>query len=80
MVALVERFQREGATTRHETRKLAKATKAAGKGRPRNFTYRFQPSTKAFNLSLQFRKKDVERDEIISALRAILTELEGATG
>lgn len=79
MVSLVERFQREGATTRHEARKLTKATKAAGKGRPKNFVYRFQPQTKAFNLSLQFRKSDVPRTEIISALRAILSELESTS-
>jgi len=78
MIGLVERFQREGATTRHEARKVGKGVKAAGRGRPRNFVFRFQAPTRSFNLALQFKKSEVERDEIISALRAILQELESA--
>ncbi len=74
MVALVERFQREGATTRSHARRIAKEGKK-GKGRPRHFVFRYQPREKTFNLSLQFSKTEVPKTEIIRALERIITEL-----
>ncbi len=44
------------------------------RGRPRNFVFRYQPQERSFNLALQFRKSQVERDEIIQALRRIIDE------
>jgi hypothetical protein len=44
-------------------------------GRPKAFTFNYRPSNKAFNLKLRFKKGQVERQEIISALEAILAEL-----
>jgi ParB family chromosome partitioning protein len=78
MVALVGRLQK-GVATREDARRLARAAKAPGRGRARRFVYRFQPREKTFTLSLQFRKKDVPRDEIIRTLEAILLELRQAT-
>ena len=47
-------------------RRLAKAGKAKGaKGRPRNYVFRYQPREKSFNLSLQFRKAQVPREEVV---------------
>jgi len=74
MASLVERLQKEG-PTRRAARAMARAEKPRAKGRPRSFVFRFQPPEKTFNLSLQFRKGQVERDEIIRALRSILDEL-----
>jgi ParB family chromosome partitioning protein len=73
MLALVERITREGGTTRQELRRAA--TVAPKPGRPRAFTFQYRPPTKAFNLQLKFKKSQVDRDEIISALEVILDEL-----
>ena len=72
MVAFLERLQQEG-PTRKEARRLAQHGK--GRGRPRNFVFRYQPPQKTFTLSLQFRKGQVARDEIVRTLEAILAEL-----
>src|SRR5262249_53151350 len=81
MLALVQRLQNDGHTTRDEARRIARQSKGVkAKGRPRNYVFRYQAREKTFALSLQFRKSDVERDEIVRALREILEELvrEGA--
>ena len=72
MLALVERIARDGGATRQRVRE---ETKKPHRGRPRAFTFRYRPPTKAFNLRLTFTKSRVERDEIISALHAIIEEL-----
>jgi ParB family chromosome partitioning protein len=74
MIALVERLQREG-TTREDARRITKQHAKAGRGRPKNFVFRYQPREKSFTLSLQFRKSQVAREEIIKALRGIIDEL-----
>ena len=75
MVALVESLQKAGAT-RATARRLAKETDPkASKGRPRNYVFRFQPKEKSFSLSLQFRKAQVPRTEIIRVLQSILEQL-----
>jgi ParB family chromosome partitioning protein len=79
MIALVERLQQGGGATREEARRILKEAKPkAGPGRPKNFVFRYQPEGKSFNLALQFRKTQVERDEIIQALRRIIDELSAA--
>ena len=75
MLALVEKITREGGTTRQELRRTVAV--APRPGRPRAFTFQYRPPTKAFNLQLKFRKSQVEKNEIISALEAILQELRG---
>jgi ParB family chromosome partitioning protein len=77
MIGLIERFQKEGATTRHEARRVVKGAKPT-RGRPKNFVFKFQAPTRTFNLALQFKKSEVERDEIIAALRSILHDLESS--
>jgi ParB family chromosome partitioning protein len=74
MVALVERIQEQGIQTRSEARRLVKGARKA-KGRPRHFVFRYQPREKSFNLSLQFKRADVDRSEVIRVLEGILTEL-----
>jgi ParB family chromosome partitioning protein len=71
MLALVEKITAQGGATRQEVRK-----ETAGKpARPRPFTFKFRPQTKAFALRLSFKKARVDRHEIIDALEAIIKEL-----
>jgi ParB family chromosome partitioning protein len=72
MVALVEKISREGGVTREAVRKETAKPKA---GRPKAFVFNYKAPTKTFNLSLRFAKARVERDEVISALEAIIKEL-----
>jgi len=74
MLALVEKITSQGAT-REQLRKEADKPKA---GRPKSFVFAFRPPTKAFNLRLQFNKRNASKDEVISALEEILRELKRA--
>src|SRR4029453_8887896 len=75
MIELVERMQREGLSTRQQTRTALKPVKKGARGRPRNFTFRSQPKEKSFSLSLQFRRAEVPRGDIVRALQAIIEDL-----
>lgn len=76
MVNLIERLQREGATTREDVRRLTQKSKAKpARGRPRHFVFKFQPREKTFSLALQFRKSEVPREEVIAVLEGILADL-----
>ena len=72
MVALIEKISRDGGATRAEVRKETAKPKP---GRPKAFVFSYKAPTKAFNLHLKFNKSRVERDEVISALEAIIKEL-----
>jgi ParB family chromosome partitioning protein len=75
MSAFIEQLTRtasSGTVTREHARKVAAKPKP---GRPKAFVFQYRPQTKAFNLKLQFRKSDVERDEVIAALEGIIAEL-----
>jgi ParB family chromosome partitioning protein len=76
MVAFIERLTREaqagGAVTRDVARKVASKPKV---GRPKAYIFQYRPPAKTFNLKLQFRKADVDKAEVISALEAILDDL-----
>jgi ParB family transcriptional regulator, chromosome partitioning protein len=76
MMALIERLQRDGATTRQAAREVVKEAKPKTKGRPRNFVFKFQPKEKSFSLNLQFRRSDVPREEVIATLQRIIQELQ----
>ncbi len=78
MVALVERLQKEGSTRREARRIAREESPRKGRGRPRNFVFRYEPREKGFTLSLQFRKSEVPRDEIIHTLERVLQELRAA--
>ena len=74
MTALVEKIAAGGrSTTREDVRKAVAAKPKPG--RPKAFIFNYRPQHKHFTLKLRFRKGTVERDEVISALEAILTEL-----
>jgi len=72
MLGLVEKIASQGGTTREQVRQQTQAPKP---GRPKAFVFAFKPQNKAFNLRLSFNKKSASKDEIISALEAILQDL-----
>lgn len=72
MVALVEKISRDGGATREAVRKETAKPKA---GRPKAYVFSYKAPTKAFKLHLRFAKSRVDRDEVISALQAIIEEL-----
>jgi ParB family transcriptional regulator, chromosome partitioning protein len=72
MAALVERIAREGGATREAVRKETAKPKP---GRPKAYVFSYRAPTKAFKLQLRFSKARVDRDEVISALEAIIEEL-----
>jgi ParB family transcriptional regulator, chromosome partitioning protein len=72
MTALVEKIAREGGTTREAVRKETAKPKA---GRPKAYVFSYKAPTKAFRLQLRFTKSRVDKDEVISALEAIIAEL-----
>ena len=75
MAQMIDRLQNEGGT-REQARKIAKESKKpGGKGRAKPYVFRYQPREKTFTLSLQFRKADVPREELVRTLQAILSEL-----
>ena len=75
MAALIERLGREG-STRVEARRIArKEDTRRGRGRPRHFVFRYSPQGSGFSLNLQFKRAQVEREEIIRALEEILSTL-----
>ena len=72
MVALVEKIAGGGTITREAVRRETAKPKP---GRPKAFVFKYKAPTKAFNLQLKFTKSRVEREEVISALEAIIQEL-----
>jgi len=72
MLALIEKIASHGGATREQVRQETRVPKP---GRPKAFVFSFRPPTKAFNLRLSFNKKTASKDEIISALEAILEDL-----
>jgi len=75
MVGLVDRLSREGATRTDARRLTQKTEPRRGRGRPKHYVYSFKPRGGPFALSLQFKRTDVDRDEIIEALEAVLRSL-----
>ncbi len=80
MVAFVEQLTRSGGTaTREQARAVAARQGDRQKpARPKAFVFKYVPPAKSFNLNLKFRKSQVEREEIISALTEIIEELRRA--
>lgn len=75
MIELLERFQKEGLTTRQQVRTLLKPVKKGTRGRPRHFVFKYQPKEKTFSLALQFKRTDVPREEVVRALQSIIEDL-----
>src|SRR5262249_27006823 len=72
MEALVRRFATREAT-REDVRKEAAPKKA---GRPKNYVWSVKDKSLPFTFNLSFRKAQVEKKEIVSALRELLRRLD----
>ena len=72
MTALIEKMAASGGATRQQLRDATTKPKA---GRPKHYVFAYRPPSKQFNLKLSFGKARVPREEVISALEAILKEL-----
>jgi ParB family chromosome partitioning protein len=77
MAALVERLRHEG-PTRAEARRLTRQS-SRKRGRPRHFVFKYTPKGESFSLSLQFKKSQVPRTEVIEALESIVARLKKET-
>jgi len=77
---MVEMFHRimQGGLTRDEARR-ERREEQAGPQRPRPFIFQFEPPSETFKFRIQFKKSHVSRDELISTLREILSQLEGSS-
>jgi ParB family transcriptional regulator, chromosome partitioning protein len=65
-----------GEMDRAALRKASAKKVEAKAGRPKNFTFQVKEKNLPFQLNMTFRKSNVERGEIIEALRQILDRLE----
>jgi len=74
MLETMQRIVHSG-LTRDEARRERREEKTAGP-RPQPYIFNFQPQSENFRLRIQFRKSHVGRDELITALRSVLAELE----
>jgi ParB family transcriptional regulator, chromosome partitioning protein len=79
MIALVERLQRGGDATRAAARAEREVTRTRP-GRPKAFIFKYRPQEKLFKLTLQFRKSEVTREEVVAALQRALAELMDESG
>ncbi len=66
----------QGGLTRDEARR-ERQEHVAGPQRPQPFLFQYEPEDEEFKFRIQFKKSHVTRDELISTLREILTQLEG---
>lgn len=74
MHRLIDRIAGNG-MTREEARSF-KRENSASTPRGRRFTLRFQPDDQAYRLSLSFARPEVEREEVIGALKDLVRRLE----
>jgi ParB family chromosome partitioning protein len=74
MLALVRSIRDEG-LQREGARQVKRAHKETPQG-SRPFVFKFQPEDRHYRINLQFKKHDVERSEVIAALRDLIDRLE----
>ena len=72
MTALLEKIASQGGTTRQQLREAVAKPKP---GRPKAFVFAYRPPDKTFNLKLSFGRSRASKEDVISALEAILKEL-----
>ncbi len=76
MESLVEKIA-AGDVTRADVRKqTSKKVESPKSGRPKNFVFQLKEKDLPFQLNMTFRKSNVERSEIVEALKGILARLE----
>jgi len=77
MVEILQRIL-QGGLTRDEARK-ERRDEQTGPQRPQPFIFQFEPENETFRFRIQFKKSHVSRDELITTLRGILSQLEGSS-
>lgn len=75
MEDVVRRFA-AGEMSREDVRRQTATKDKKTAGRPKNFTFQLKDKALPFTLDLRFRKANVEREEIIDAVRELLRRLE----
>ena len=75
MEALVRRYA-AGEMTRDEVRKQTGKVEPKKAGRPRNFTFQLKDKNLPFSMNLSFNRPNVEKSEVIDAVRELLRRLE----
>ena len=75
MLELVEKIRKEG-LTREDTRELSRKLKEKKVEKPKNYIFKFRPPGKEYQLSILFRKSEVDKEEIINILKEIIRKLE----
>jgi ParB family chromosome partitioning protein len=75
MEKLVRRYG-SGELTREQVRKETAKPEPKKAGRPRNFTFQLKDKSLPFSVNLSFNKPDVEKSEVIDAVRELLRRLE----
>ena len=73
MASLVEKISR--GMTRDEARR---ADKKPQRGRPKNFVFKYGARSTPFRLQMTFKRKEVDKSEVIDALRRLIVELESS--
>ena len=61
--------------TRDEARRFKRDGPGGESSRPKSYTYRFKPVERDYSFTLTFKRPEVERKELISALQEVLQEL-----
>lgn len=72
MTAFIETISRENLTRDGARQAVAKRRR----GRPKNFVFKYGGRGNPFRLQMTFRKSDVDPDEIIESLHALIADLE----
>jgi len=72
MHKLLDKISGEG-LTREEARRFNK--NETGRRPPKQFTYRFKPDNRDYQFTIRFGRPDVDRREVVSALRELLDKL-----
>ena len=75
MEELVRRYG-AGELTREQVRKETGKAEPKKAGRPRNFTFQLKDKSLPFSFNLSFNKPNVEKSEVIDAVRELLRRLE----
>jgi ParB family chromosome partitioning protein len=69
-----------GELSREDLRRQTARPEPKKAGRPKNFTYALKDKSLPFTLNLAFRKPNVEKAEVIEAVRELLKRLESESG
>ena len=78
MHALIDKIDSQG-ITREEARQYTRDSGTRPPRRARHYTYRYKPEDEDFRFSLTFRKPEVEKTELIHALKRVLDRLVSET-